>query len=52
MLQRANDIIHADRRITSRELAYSFQSAMEVQRQLLTLWDIRRCGKDGFLEVS
>ena len=32
--------------------SYSFQSAMEVQWQLLTLWDIRRCAQDGFLEVS
>jgi hypothetical protein len=31
---------------------YSFQSAMEVQWQLLTLWDIRRYAQDGFLEVS
>jgi hypothetical protein len=31
---------------------YSFQSAMEVQWQLLTLWDIRNCAQDGFLEVS
>jgi hypothetical protein len=31
---------------------YSFQSAMKVQWQLLTLWDIRRYAQDGFLEVS
>jgi len=31
---------------------YSFQSAMEVQWQLLALWDIRRYTQDGFLEVS
>jgi len=31
---------------------YSFQSAMDVQRQLLVLWDIRRYAQDGFLEVS
>jgi hypothetical protein len=31
---------------------YSFQPAMEVQWQLLTLWDIRRYAQDGFLEVS
>jgi len=31
---------------------YSFQSAMEVQWQLLTLWDIPRYAQDGFLEVS
>ena len=31
---------------------YSFQSTMEVQWQLLTLWDIRRCAQDGFLKVS
>ena len=31
---------------------YSFQSAMEVQGQLLTLWDIRRYAQDGFLKVS
>jgi hypothetical protein len=31
---------------------YSFQSAMEVQWQLLMLWDIRRYAQDGFLEVS
>jgi hypothetical protein len=31
---------------------YSFQSAMEVQWQLLMLWDIRRYKQDGFLEVS
>jgi hypothetical protein len=31
---------------------YSFQSAVEVQWQLLTLWDIRRYTQDGFLEVS
>jgi len=31
---------------------YSFQSAMEVQWQLLTLWDIRRSVQDGFLKVS
>jgi len=31
---------------------YSFQSAMEVQWQLLTLWDIRRCAQDGLLEAS
>jgi len=30
---------------------YSFQSAMEVQWQLLMLWDIRRSAQDGFLEV-
>jgi histone-lysine N-methyltransferase SETMAR len=30
----------------------SFQSAMEVQWQLLTLWDIRRYAQDGFLKVS
>ena len=53
MLQRANDIIHSDWRITSRQLAIqSLQSAMEVHWQLLTLWDIRRCVQDGFLEVS
>ena len=31
---------------------YSFQSAMEVQWQLLKLWDITRYAQDGFLEVS
>jgi hypothetical protein len=31
---------------------YSFQSTMEVQWKLLTLWDIRRYAQDGFLEVS
>jgi hypothetical protein len=31
---------------------YSFQSALEVQWQLLTLWNIRRYAQDGFLEVS
>ena len=31
---------------------YSFQSAMEVQWQLLTLWDIQRYAQDWFLEVS
>jgi len=31
---------------------YSFQSAMEVRWQLLTLWDIRKYAKDGFLEFS
>ena len=31
---------------------YSLQSAMEVQWQLLMLWDIRRCAQDGFLEVA
>ena len=31
---------------------YSFQSALEVQWQLLTLWDFRKCAQDGFLEVS
>jgi hypothetical protein len=31
---------------------YSFQSAMEVQWQLLTLWDIRSYAQDVFLEVS
>jgi hypothetical protein len=31
---------------------YSFQSAMEVQWQLLTLWHILRYAQDGFLEVS
>ena len=31
---------------------YSFQPAMEVQWQLLTLWDIRRYAQEGFLEVS
>src|SRR5215469_630738 len=31
---------------------YSFQSAMEVQWQLLTLWDIRRYAQGGYLEVS
>ena len=31
---------------------YSFQSAMEVQWQLLTLWDIQSYVQDGFLEVS
>jgi hypothetical protein len=31
---------------------YSFQSAMEVQWQLLMLWDIQRYAQDGFLEVS
>ena len=31
---------------------YNFQSAMEVQWQLLTFWDIRRYAQDGFLEVS
>ena len=31
---------------------YSFQSAVEVQWQLLTLFDIRRYAQDGFLEVS
>jgi hypothetical protein len=31
---------------------YSFPSLMEVQWQLLTLWDIRRYAQDGFLEVS
>jgi len=31
---------------------YSFQSAMEVQWQLLMLWDIRRYAQDGFLQVS
>ena len=31
---------------------YSFQPAMEVQWQLLMLWDIRRYVQDGFLEVS
>jgi hypothetical protein len=30
---------------------YSFQSALEVQWQLLTLWNIRRYAQDGFLEV-
>jgi len=29
---------------------YSFQSAMEVQWQLLTLWDIRRYVQDGSLK--
>jgi hypothetical protein len=31
---------------------YSFQSALEVQWQLLTLWNIRRYAQDGCLEVS
>jgi hypothetical protein len=31
---------------------YSFQSAPEVQWQLLTLWNIRRYAQDGFLQVS
>jgi len=31
---------------------YSFQSAMEVQWQLLMLWDIGRYVQGGFLEVS
>ena len=31
---------------------HSFQSAVEVQWQLLTLWDIRSYAQDGFLEVS
>ena len=31
---------------------YSFQSAMEVRWQLLTLWDIRMYAQDGFLKVS
>jgi hypothetical protein len=31
---------------------YSFQSAVEVQWKLLTLWDIRRYAQDGFLKVS
>jgi len=31
---------------------YSFQSAMEVQLQLLALWDIQRYAQDGFLEGS
>jgi len=30
---------------------YSFQSAVEVQWQLLTLWDIRRYAQEEFLEV-
>jgi len=30
---------------------YSFQSTMEVQWQLLTLWDIQRHAQDGFLKV-
>ena len=32
--------------------SYSFQSAMEVQWQLLMLWDIQRHTQDRFLEVS
>jgi len=35
-----------------RNWPYSFQSAMEVQWQLLVLWDIWRYTQDGFLEVS
>ena len=31
---------------------YNFQSAMEVQWQLLMLWDIQRYAQDGFLKVS
>ena len=31
---------------------YIFQSAMEVQWQFLTLWDVRRYAQDGFLKVS
>jgi hypothetical protein len=31
---------------------YSFQSAVVVQWQLLTLWDIQRYAQDRFLEVS
>jgi len=30
---------------------YSFHSAIDVQWQLLVLWDIRRYEQDGFLEV-
>jgi len=40
MLQHADDIIHVDRRTTSWHCPHSFQSAMEVKRQLLMLWDI------------
>jgi hypothetical protein len=31
---------------------YSLQSAMEVQWQLLILWDIQRYAQDGFIELS
>ena len=52
MLQRADDILM---RIGASQVGnwpYSFQSAMEMQWQLFTLWDIRRCAQDRFLEVS
>ena len=52
MLQRANDTIHADQRITSRQLAVQLSVSSELQWQLLTLWGIRRYAQDGFLEVS
>jgi hypothetical protein len=67
MLQHASDIIHTDRRtccstpvilfiqIGASQVGnwpHSFQSAMEVQWQLLTLSDVRRYVQDGFLEVS
>ena len=52
MLQRADDIIHADSALQVGNWPYSFQSAMEVQWKLLMLWDVRRYARDGFLEVS
>ena len=52
MLQRTDDIIHADRRLTSRQLAVQLSVSMVVQWQLLTLWDIRRYARGGFLENS
>ena len=51
MLQLADDIIHADRRITSRKLAIQRSVSNGSAMAIIDALGIRRYAPDGFLEV-